>query len=284
MVKADQPSLMTDFTGLDVAKNNVAGPTSSPNGNTTMKGDLPLASVHEVNDRMENSLYRYFIGKRLAFSGVECDHLVMVVPNLEGSGYTKETIRIEYERKPPRCSICLIFGHSPIDCPKVIPKRVVNQKDKGKGQTSDADDEAKQSSEGASLPRMTPYVGTSIASTSCYNKESPSNKGNTISLSNSFQVLSDENLIVEEVASGSMATIAGTQEEGQSSTHIVDYPDDLGNDDEIEPIDNEMTTFLASNPIGVGYGLKILLEQWRENNLEDHYDPYDDNMYGSRNS
>ncbi|GJZ70829.1 hypothetical protein Tco_0634680 [Tanacetum coccineum] len=28
---------------------------------------LPLASVHEVNDRMKNSLYGYFIGKRLAF-------------------------------------------------------------------------------------------------------------------------------------------------------------------------------------------------------------------------
>nr|GEY53816.1 hypothetical protein [Tanacetum cinerariifolium] len=232
MVKADQPSLMTDFIGLDVAKNNVAGPTSSSNGNTTMKGDLPLASVHEVNDRMENSLYRYFIGKRLSFSGVECfvrilieinacnefsDHLVMVVPNLEGSGYTKETIRIEYERKPPRCSICLIFGHSPIDCPKVIPKRVVDQKDKGKGQTSDADDE------------------------------------------------------------GFIEMMMGNHWKRS-------YPDDLGNDDEIEPIDNEMTTFLASNPIGVGYGLKILLEQWRENNLEDHYNPYDDNMYGSRNS
>ncbi|GKD83607.1 hypothetical protein Tco_1350446 [Tanacetum coccineum] len=29
---------------------------------------LPLASVHEVKDRMKNSLYSYFIGKRLAFS------------------------------------------------------------------------------------------------------------------------------------------------------------------------------------------------------------------------
>ncbi|GJX65409.1 retrovirus-related pol polyprotein from transposon TNT 1-94 [Tanacetum coccineum] len=32
---------------------------------------LPLASVHEVNDRMKNSLYGYFIGKRLAFPVVE---------------------------------------------------------------------------------------------------------------------------------------------------------------------------------------------------------------------
>nr|GFB68176.1 hypothetical protein [Tanacetum cinerariifolium] len=32
---------------------------------------LPLASVHEVNYRMKNSLYDYFIGKRLAFPVVE---------------------------------------------------------------------------------------------------------------------------------------------------------------------------------------------------------------------
>nr|GEV83582.1 zinc knuckle CX2CX4HX4C [Tanacetum cinerariifolium] len=83
---------------------------------------------------------------------------------LEGNGYTKETIRIEYEWEPPRCSTCLIFGYSPIDCPEASPKRVVNQKDKA---------------------------------------------------------LNDEKSIIEEVATGSKATISGTQE-GQSSTTIVD--------------------------------------------------------------
>ncbi|GKE84306.1 hypothetical protein Tco_1558048, partial [Tanacetum coccineum] len=32
---------------------------------------FPLALVHEVNDRMNNSIYGYFIGKRLAFPVVE---------------------------------------------------------------------------------------------------------------------------------------------------------------------------------------------------------------------
>nr|GEV08239.1 zinc knuckle CX2CX4HX4C [Tanacetum cinerariifolium] len=55
------------------------------------------------------------------------DHLVMDVQNLEGSFYMKETIRIEYEWEPPRCSTCLIFGHSPVDClkaSKAAPTRV----------------------------------------------------------------------------------------------------------------------------------------------------------------
>ncbi|GKD07655.1 hypothetical protein Tco_1187340 [Tanacetum coccineum] len=58
----------------------------------------------------------------------------------------------------------------------------------------------------------------------------------------------------------------------------VDYSVNLGNDDEIEPVDNEMISFLASQPMGVSYGPKSLLEQWRKNNVDDDYDPYDD-MY-----
>nr|GEV48186.1 hypothetical protein [Tanacetum cinerariifolium] len=29
----------------------------------------------------------------------------------EGEGFTKETVHIEYERKPPRCEQCKLFGH-----------------------------------------------------------------------------------------------------------------------------------------------------------------------------
>nr|GEZ52894.1 hypothetical protein [Tanacetum cinerariifolium] len=60
------------------------------------------------------------------------DNLIMVVPNLEGTGYPKETIHVEYEWKPTSCSTCLIFGHSLDDCLKA-PKRMVNKMDKGNG-------------------------------------------------------------------------------------------------------------------------------------------------------
>ncbi|GJX65322.1 hypothetical protein Tco_0299665 [Tanacetum coccineum] len=145
---------------------------------------------------------------------------------------------------------------------------------------------AKQSIEGTSnSPKTTPFVGTNKASTSGYNKNSPSNKG-------------------------SKATTSGTQEEGQSFTPIVnkisvlkkqildgklmfvnddrkplekvDYMDNLGSNDEVEPVKNEMTCFLASKPMGVGYGPKSLLEQWIENNVDDDHDPYDDDMYEGR--
>ncbi|GJU50854.1 hypothetical protein Tco_1220409 [Tanacetum coccineum] len=145
------------------------------------------------------------------------DILVMVVPNLEGNGYMKETVHIKYEWKPPRCSTCLIYGHSFVECPKAAPKWVVNSMDKGKWQTSKADDEgfievkkkrsggnnggtknfklvlvkpkiqyrfkAKQSTKGMSnFSKTTPFVSSNKASTSGYNKELPNNKAFTNSL------------------------------------------------------------------------------------------------------
>ncbi|GJY70965.1 hypothetical protein Tco_0474668 [Tanacetum coccineum] len=112
---------------------------------------LPLISVHEYpNDaKLMYELHMFgIIGEeKLCKNSIEndacndfSDNLLMAVPNLKGTGYTKETIRVEYEWEPPRYSTCLIFGHSLNDCPKA-PKRVVNIMDKGKGGSSGADDE-----------------------------------------------------------------------------------------------------------------------------------------------
>nr|GEV03877.1 hypothetical protein [Tanacetum cinerariifolium] len=59
----------------------------------------------------------------------------------------------------------------------------------------------------------------------------------------------------------------------------VEYPVNLGSDDEVEPVENEMASFLVSKPMGVGYGRKSLLEQYRESSVDDDYDSYDDDMY-----
>lgn len=48
------------------------------------------------------------------------DKLVIAIPLLDGSGYTKETINVEYEWKPLRCDTCKLFGHSCDQCPKCV--------------------------------------------------------------------------------------------------------------------------------------------------------------------
>ncbi|GJX71051.1 reverse transcriptase domain-containing protein [Tanacetum coccineum] len=142
------------------------------------------------------------------------EEMVIAIPNVEDDGEVFHSVRVDYEWKPPRCGMCMIFGHDDKLCLKWV-------------------------------------VGI------------PMNDG--------FRT--------DKVASGSMATISGTKEEGQSVIHIVDkinvlekqilecklvlvdddgkplekvdYPGDLGNDDEVEPVDNEMTTFLALKWTGI---------------------------------
>ncbi|GJV36576.1 hypothetical protein Tco_1409053 [Tanacetum coccineum] len=39
------------------------------------------------------------------------DVVTIGIPSLTGDDFIKETIRVEYEWRPPRCDICKIFGH-----------------------------------------------------------------------------------------------------------------------------------------------------------------------------
>ncbi|GJZ10483.1 RNA-directed DNA polymerase, eukaryota, reverse transcriptase zinc-binding domain protein [Tanacetum coccineum] len=55
------------------------------------------------------------------------ESITIGIPELEGPGFIKETIRVEYEWKPPRCHTCNIFGHLGDSCPKkVVNTPVVN--------------------------------------------------------------------------------------------------------------------------------------------------------------
>ncbi|GJV69850.1 zinc knuckle CX2CX4HX4C containing protein [Tanacetum coccineum] len=48
------------------------------------------------------------------------DSVVVAVPFLDDTGYSFETVDVEYEWKPPRCDTCNIFDHVDSDCPKRI--------------------------------------------------------------------------------------------------------------------------------------------------------------------
>ncbi|GJR32996.1 reverse transcriptase domain-containing protein [Tanacetum coccineum] len=233
------------------------------------------------------------------------EEMVIAIPHVEDVGEVLHSARVEYKWKPLRCGMCMIFGHDDMLCPKRVVRKPMNngfRKDKGKGQTSGADDEGfievkkkKSSGNNGDTKNFTILVKPK---TQYRLKEKQSFEG---------RETLQRRLLLLVVASGSMATTSGTQEEEQSTTPIVDkinilekqilegklvlvdddgkplekvdYPGDLGNDDVVKPVDNVMATFLASKSIGFGYGLKSLLEQWREDNVVDDYDPYDDDMY-----
>ncbi|GKD50158.1 RNA-directed DNA polymerase, eukaryota, reverse transcriptase zinc-binding domain protein [Tanacetum coccineum] len=55
------------------------------------------------------------------------ESITIGIRDLDGPGHTKETIRVEYEWKSPRCPTCNIFGHTGKTCPKkVVTNPVVN--------------------------------------------------------------------------------------------------------------------------------------------------------------
>ncbi|GKD94188.1 hypothetical protein Tco_1374025 [Tanacetum coccineum] len=59
----------------------------------------------------------------------------------------------------------------------------------------------------------------------------------------------------------------------------VDSSNDHDSEDEVESVDNEMTSFLASKK--VGYDTNSLLEQWKKTyvNVDYDYDLYEDDIY-----
>ncbi|GJU83647.1 hypothetical protein Tco_1286012 [Tanacetum coccineum] len=226
-----------------------------------------------------------------------------------------ETIHVEYEWEHPRCSMCLLFGHSLDYYPKV-PKRVVNRVEKGKSGSSGFIVVKKKKSGGnggtknfkpVSVKPETQYIPkVNRTNTKVFPKTA-----STVGKKNgSPSALNVYDLVTVEVESGNKAFTSGVQVEGNSSTSLVekiyrfetqlleekcvllnedgkplkkvDYSGDHGSEDEVDHVDNEMASFLAKTS-GVGYGTKSMLEQWRKTygdvEQEYDYDPYDDDMY-----
>nr|GEU36853.1 reverse transcriptase domain-containing protein [Tanacetum cinerariifolium] len=166
----------------------------------------------------------------------------------------------------------------------LAPKRVVNKVDKGMGGSSRADDEEVS-------PKTAPSVGKKNVSMA-RNSLKTTSKTNALtsvsgifSLSNSFEALSLDNLGTEEVNKAStFGLMEGkcviVNDEG-NPLEMVDYSGEHGSENEVEHVDNEIASFLASKPSGVGYGTNILLEQWKETheNTDYDHDPYNDDMY-----
>ncbi|GKA34852.1 zinc knuckle CX2CX4HX4C containing protein [Tanacetum coccineum] len=48
------------------------------------------------------------------------ESVVVAVPFLDGTGYSFETVEVEYEWQPPRCDTCKVFDHVDSKCPKIV--------------------------------------------------------------------------------------------------------------------------------------------------------------------
>ncbi|GKC17583.1 hypothetical protein Tco_1014365 [Tanacetum coccineum] len=170
------PSVTTCLDNVGNTLGNEAGNlTSSPNGNsltpisfaTLVKGDtsrkvvnfrtlvtpadngadvvISKESVCVVNERLNNTVYGFFLGKHVAYPVVKNYKSLSAIATKLGKpimldsytvamctdswgrasyaralGYTLNTVHVEYEWTPPRCSGCKVFGHILDDFPKKI--------------------------------------------------------------------------------------------------------------------------------------------------------------------
>ncbi|GKA08291.1 zinc knuckle CX2CX4HX4C containing protein [Tanacetum coccineum] len=124
------------------------------------------------------------------------DVVTIGIPSLSGDGFTKETIRVEYEWKPPRCDICKIFGHVHDHCSKKVKKRKGKSKSTNGGQFAsplvklNVRYEPKATTS-APKKRVTNVCNTSQSGSMLNSTSNSSNKDN-LSMSNSFAALNDE--------------------------------------------------------------------------------------------
>nr|GEU67490.1 zinc knuckle CX2CX4HX4C [Tanacetum cinerariifolium] len=78
--------------------------------------------VHDVNINTKSTSYARAAGaNHKVNSEVDLVDVVTIgIPSLTGDDFIKETIRIEYEWRHPRCDACKIFGHVHDQCPKLV--------------------------------------------------------------------------------------------------------------------------------------------------------------------
>ncbi|GKD69181.1 hypothetical protein Tco_1323271, partial [Tanacetum coccineum] len=246
---------------------------------------VPLESIRAISERFDNTIYGFFLFSFMngldsmlengpwfrsnydramieLQADVELkDTIVVAMPKLVREGFYTCNIRVKYEWKPPRCACCKVSGHVQDEYSKKI-----------------GSDVAKNFKNLSQAPRGV-LVGP------IRNKKEDAVSRKEVSNPNPFDVLNSvengvnlgtnggtSNLDSKE-ANSSGSSFWNVESSSISTTHIVDkidkigkliidgkitlmddegkpveqvaYPGDHNVEDEVEPVDNEMASFLA---------------------------------------
>ncbi|GJT24327.1 sodium/hydrogen exchanger 6 [Tanacetum coccineum] len=133
------------------------------------------------------------------------ESITIGIPELEGPDFIKETIRVEYEWKPPRCHTCNIFRHLGDSCPKkvnaagnTIPRGVPVAKGFQVGKQFNYQPKAPKpnSDKGSTREATSSKVGSSS-----YSNESASHKVTLIDKQNNKDVLDTGAMKISNISS-----------------------------------------------------------------------------------
>ncbi|GJS78698.1 hypothetical protein Tco_0728579, partial [Tanacetum coccineum] len=135
------------------------------------------------------------------------DVVTIGIPSLSEDDFTKETIRVEYEWRPPRCDTCKIFGHvhdyfpkKVVSPPIVATSNVVTPNAEKTNDGFQTVGKKKKRKATTSAPmKGTTYVGYTSQSTPMLKTTGNSSNKDNLSMSNSFFALNKEEEDEEEV-------------------------------------------------------------------------------------
>ncbi|GKE61742.1 zinc knuckle CX2CX4HX4C containing protein, partial [Tanacetum coccineum] len=185
-------------------------------------------------------------------------------------------VNVEYERKPPGCSSCKVFGHVLNECPKKIVSNVVKKLNN-----------PRQATGGVSVGPKVSFKSTKQIYRPVSNKngESTSDKKKQVEVSrqevgnlNPFDALNSIENDDDLGTNGGNLKLAGKGSLNVTHGNVV-------SDSEVEVVFDETANLMALMRFKCGgdrgYGTDSMLEQWRKINRDDDYDPYHDDLYES---
>nr|GEU44531.1 hypothetical protein [Tanacetum cinerariifolium] len=120
------------------------------------------------------------------------DVVTIGVPSLTGYDFTKETIHVEYEWRPPRCYLCKIFGHVHDDCPKRVMSPPIVTTSNVVTPTVVKTNDGFQTAIPSTPKKGSTYVGNASKSSIMSKTTSNSSKNDNIITSNSYSALNEE--------------------------------------------------------------------------------------------
>lgn len=181
---------LTAFTadGLSVIASKIGNPLMLDSYTSTM-----------CNESWGRSSY----ARAMIEIGVECafqPSVKVVVPNLEGDGYTCEKVSVEYEWKPPHCLTCKTFCHDADACPlrlKEQPKKVAEFQGEGFQMAKGRNKGKNQNEKGFMVKQKTSLAFKQAPKLNMQTVWKRKNDGNTIT-SNTFSALASSSGDKEE--------------------------------------------------------------------------------------
>ena len=176
-------------------------------------------------------------------AGAELKRSVTVaIPSLDGNGYSKVEVKIEYDWEPLRCSGCCVFGHDDSSCPKnpqVVP--IGDYGKKGDDFQVVGAKKKKATTQGLHIKNQKPKV---VYRPVVKPKPNAAVKNsNQVSTSNPFDSLKDDD------GNGNMGGRVAGNQRGTTVGRVEKKPsrdEQESDEEEVEEVYNETSAFMTS--------------------------------------